>query len=210
MFEQPLHLQTLPQTNKPLRIAARQAHWLQVAFKRYLDIVGDDIGCEFELDTAKLAACFVQWLRAISPQNPKDRALRKEYFGFSAGVMLRELVADMPAKASRRPANVPADSPAAFWPEGVACAMFCLAVLRAVESEEFRAAKKDNAEIKDLRFWWSFKENCAKNPSDAIAFFDSLIGVEPNWILPSVFSASNFRKSQLPADARGDISSQGV
>lgn len=109
--------------------------------------------------------------------------------------MLRELVSDMPAKASRPPAKVPSDSPAAFWPEGVACAMFCLAVLSAVESEEFKAAKKDSAEIKDLRFWWSFKENCSKNPEYAIAFFESLIGVEPNWFLPGVFSTSNFRKS---------------
>lgn len=59
MSEQPLHAQTLPKTNKPLRIAARQVHWLQVAFKHYLEVVGEDIGCEFELDTGKLAACFV-------------------------------------------------------------------------------------------------------------------------------------------------------
>lgn len=194
MSEQPLHIQTLPKTNKPVRIAARQAHWLQVAFKRYLEVVGEDIGCEFELDTAKLASCFVQWLRAISSQNPNDRSLRKAYFGFSAGVMLRELLSGMPAKANGRPGKVPQDSPAAFWPEGFACTMFCLAVLSAVESEEFRAAGKDSAEIKDLRFWWSFKENFSKNPADAIAFFESLIGVEPNWALPSVFSAPGSRK----------------
>ena len=28
-----------------MRIAARQAHWLQAAFKDYLEIVGEDIGC---------------------------------------------------------------------------------------------------------------------------------------------------------------------
>jgi hypothetical protein len=188
MFEQALHLQTLPQTNKPLRIAARQAHWLQVAFKRYLEVAGEDIGCRFDLDTARLTKCFVRWLRAVASQYPKDRALRKEYFGFSAGLMLREIMADMPVTADSHPTNVPEDSPAAFWPEGVVCTMFCLAVLHAVEAEEFKTRNAEKAGIEDLRFWWSFKENCAQSPSYAVAFFEKLIGIEPNWTMPDLFA----------------------
>lgn len=188
MSELPLHVQSLPRTNKPMRIAARQAHWLQAAFKNYLEIVGEDIGCAFEVDSAKLAACFVKWLRAVSSQNPKNRALRKKYFGFSAGIMLRELLADMPAKAASQPRNVPADAPVAFWPEGVACTMFCLAVLHAVEIEEFRVGKSQNADIHDLRFWWSLKENSKSDPNLVVPFFENIIGVEPNWMLPGIFA----------------------
>ena len=187
MSELLLHVQSLPGTNKPMRIAARQAHWLQAAFRQYLDIVGEDIGCQFEVDSTKLAACFVKWLRAISSQNPKDRAVRKEYFGFSAGIMLRELLSGMPARARGRPSKAPADSPAGFWPEGVACAMFCLAVLHAVEVEEFKVRKAERADVNDLRFWWSLKENSANDPNLAVAFFENLIGIEPNWVLPGIF-----------------------
>lgn len=188
MSELPLHVQSLPGTNKPMRIAARQAHWLQAAFKQYLEIVGEDIGCAFEVDSTKLAACFVKWLRAVSSQNPKDRALRKQYFGFSAGIMLRELLSGMPAKVVGRPTKAAADTPEAFWPEGIACTMFCLAVLHVVEVEEFRVRKSENAEINDLRFWWSLKENSKSDSNLAVAFFDSIIGVEPNWMLPGIFA----------------------
>lgn len=188
MSDHDLHVRTLPKTNKPMRIAARQAHWLQVAFKSYLDVVGQDIGCEFTIDTAKLTSCFVQWLRAVARQNPKDRNVRQEYFNFSAGLMLRELMADMPASATCRPTKISDDNPASFWPEGVACTMFCLAVLYSIEEEEFKIKRTDSANINDLRFWWSFKENCKVDPNYAIAFFQKIYGIEPNWMVPSIFS----------------------
>jgi hypothetical protein len=188
MSELPLHVQSLPGTNKPMRIAARQAHWLQAAFKNYLEIVGEDIGCTFEVDSVKLAACFVKWLRAVSSQNPKERALRKKYFGFSAGLMLRELLSDMPTRAVGRPKNAAADTPSAFWPEGVACTMFCLAVLHAVEVEEFAVRKSQSADINDLRFWWSLKENSNDDSNLVVPYFENIIGIEPNWMLPGVFT----------------------
>jgi hypothetical protein len=114
--------------------------------------------------------------------------LRKKYFGFSAGIMLRELLSEMPAKAVNQPTNVPADAPAAFWPEGVACTMFCLAVLHAVEVEEFRVSKSQNADINDLRFWWSLRENSKSDPNLVVPFFENIIGVEQNWMLPGIFA----------------------
>lgn len=188
MFRHELHVHALPETNKPMRIAARQAHWLQVAFKNYLEVVGKDIGCEFEVDTAKLTSCFVRWLRAVARQNPKNRDVRQEYFNFSAGLMVRELVANMPAKVINSPNTISEDNPASFWPEGVACTMFCLALLNAIEVEEFGIEKQDKAYIQDMRFWWSFKENCKDNPGNAIAFFRKIYGVEPNWAMPTLFS----------------------
>jgi len=189
MFEYTVHAEALPKSNKPTRIAARQAHWLQAAFRRYLEIVGEDLGCEFALDGAKLSSCFVGWLRAIASQKPKDRALRRQYFEFSAGLMLRELMRNMPITVKHAPTKVSPDEPAGFWPEGVACAMFCLAVLNAVETEEFGVTAGDVTDVRDLRFWWSFKENALLEPRYAVAFFERIIGVEPNWELPDFFRA---------------------
>ena len=38
----------------------------------------------------------------------------------------------------------------------------------------------------DPRFWDSFRENVAENPANAIAFFDMVCGLEPNWEAPDV------------------------
>ena len=38
----------------------------------------------------------------------------------------------------------------------------------------------------DPRFWDSFRENAAENPANAIAFFDMVVGLKPNWDAPDV------------------------
>jgi hypothetical protein len=190
MFEVLLNSEALPRSNKPIRVSARQAHWLQIALEQYLEVVGEDLGCEFEIDSAKLQRCFIDWLRTVTSQKPNAYSRRQEYFGFSAGVMLRELLKNGPVVARGKPSKADAESPAHFWPEGLACTMFCLAVHEAVQAEEFKAPRKKSAEVNDLRFWWSFKENARKNPDLAVPFFESLIGIEPSWMLPGIFPQS--------------------
>lgn len=188
MFEVLLRSDALPRSNKPIRKSARQAHWLQIALEQYLEVVGKDLGCKFDIDSAKLQVCFVNWLRTVTSQKPDAHSLRQEYFGFSAGVMLRELIKIMPVAVDAKPRMVKEDSPGYFWPEGLACVMFCLAVHEAVQVEEFKEPRKTIAEINDLRFWWSFKENARSDPNLVVPFFESLIGLEPSWMLPGVFS----------------------
>jgi len=38
----------------------------------------------------------------------------------------------------------------------------------------------------DPHFWDSFRENVAENPANAVAFFDMVVGLSPNWSAPDV------------------------
>jgi len=144
MSERPFDT-ALPPTNEPLRVAVRRMRWFRAAFRTYVDALGDHIGCDFLIDEAKLAAIFVRWLRALEVQRPKDRKDRQAFFEFAAGLMLRELTADMPLRAETPPTRTHADSAAAFWPEGY-------------------------------------------DPRVSAGFLQMLLGHQPNWSMPDVFS----------------------
>jgi hypothetical protein len=185
----------LPPTNEPLRVAVRRMRWFRTAFRTYVDAMGQHIGCQFTIDDAKLAAIFVRWLRAVEAQRPKDKADRQAFFEFAAGLMLRELTADMPVRAEGKPSRVPADSAAAFWPEGYVSTLFCISVHGAVMDQEYRKKPEVAPGISDLRNWWSFRENARQDPSFSSGFLQMVLGHQPNWSMPDVFRA------RLKADA---------
>jgi hypothetical protein len=187
MSELPPLSDSLPPTNEPLRIAVRRMRWFRAAFEAYVRAIGDRIGCSYQIDDAKLAAIFVRWLRAVERQKPSNRQDRHDYFEFAAGLMLRELTADMPLTALMPPAKTAADSAAAFWPEGYACTMFCLTVHSAAMQQEFKDKPEVSPVIDDLRHWWSFKENAQMDDSFSVGFLLTLLGHQPNWMMPDVF-----------------------
>lgn len=179
----------LPATREPLRVAARRLRWFREALHRYLDHVGAEIGCAFQVDDSKVAAAFVAWIRAVEAQRPADPEARREYFEFAAGLMLRELLRDVPVRAAAVPGRVDPGSAAAFWPEGYACTTFCLTVAQAALAQEFQDPGAVAPEIDDLRHWWSFRENVQEDPAVSVAFLDMLMGHEPDWLTPGLFSA---------------------
>ena len=190
---------SLPPTNEPLRIAVRRMRWFRAAFDAYIAALGARIGCDYKIDDARLAAIFVRWLRAIDRQKPSDPRERQAYFEFSAGLMLRELTADMPIVAQTAPTRADAGSAAAFWPEGYACTMFCLTVHSAALQQEFHDKPAVSPAIDDLRHWWSFKENAGEDASFSIGFLQTLLGHQPNWMMPDVFRARlNAELAPLP------------
>lgn len=192
MSDQPLHgilTGALPPTNEPLRIAVRRLRWFRTAFARFVQAMGDQIGCRYDLDEARLAEIFVRWLRSVEVQKPKARAERHDYFAFAAGLMLRELVAAMPVKAEAPPTRVDPASAAAFWPEGYVCTMFCLTVHSAAMRQEFHEGTEIADAIDDLRQWWSFRENVGQDPSVSAGFLQMVLGHQPNWTMPDVFRA---------------------
>jgi len=189
MSEPPSHPEAMPATNEPLRIAVRRLRWFRAAFQRYVDAYGRDLGCEFEIDDAKVAGIFVRWLQAVETQKPADKAERRAFFEFAAGLMLRELTSDMPIKAKGAPGLADPESAAAFWPEGYACTMFCLSVHAATIEQEFHAATDLAPAIDDLRHWWSFRENAGRDASFSAGFLQMLLGHQPNWAMPDVFRA---------------------
>lgn len=194
MSERPFDT-ALPPTNEPLRIAVRRMRWFRAAFRAYVDALGQHVGCEFVIDETRLAAIFVRWLRALEVQRPKERRDRQAFFEFAAGLMLRELTANMPLRATAPPTKVREDSAAAFWPEGYAATLFCLSVHTAVMDQEFHQTAQVTPEIGDLRLWWSFRENAQADPGFSSGFLQMLLGHQPNWSMPDVFRA------RLNADA---------
>lgn len=182
-------IEALPPTNEPLRIAARRLRWFRLAFDRFIRATGEQIGCRFELDEARLAEIFVRWLRVVEGQKPALRADRHDYFAFAAGLMLRELMATLPIKAQSTPTKADADTAAVFWPEGYACTMFCLTVHSAAMRQEFHEGAEVSDAIDDLRQWWSFRENVSHDPAFSAGFLQMVLGHQPNWMMPDVFRA---------------------
>ena len=180
---------SLPPTNEPLRIAVRRMRWFRAAFEAYVEAVGARIGCTYKIDEAKLGGIFVRWLRSVERQKPSNPKDRHDYFEFAAGLMLRELTADMPLSVVSAPTKADASTAATFWPEGYACTMFCLTVHSAAMQQEFKDKPEVSPAIDDLRHWWSFKENARMDASFSVGFLQTLLGHQPNWMMPDVFRA---------------------
>jgi hypothetical protein len=202
------HAGLLPATNEPLRVAIRRMRWFRAAFRRYLDHLERELGARYEIDDARLAAVFVRWLRKVEAQKPRDPAARRSFFEFSAGLMLREMTADMPVRVAQAPTRAAGDGAAAFWPEGYACTMFCIAVTSAAVAQEFQAETQTTPALHDLRHWWSFRENAAEDPRVSIGFLDTLIGNEPDWSMPEIF-ARRLRREIGPDDPASRLGAGG-
>lgn len=189
MSEIPLRPEAIPATNEPLRVAVRRLRWFKQAFQRHVELYGRELGCAFVVDDAKLASVFVRWLEAIDRQKPADKTQRRAFFEFAAGLMLRELVADMPVTATTPATLAKPDSAAAFWPEGYCCTMFCMSVHAAAMAQEFHAGTEIDPSFDDLRHWWAFRENAGRDAGFSAGFLQMVLGNQPNWMFPDVFRA---------------------
>lgn len=179
----------LPVAAEPLRVAIRRMRWFFAAFRDQLAAVSTETGVAFEVDERKLGAAFVRWLRAVEAQKPADRARRRDYFDFAAGLMLRELMRDMPLRATRPAGGADPARAEHFWPEGFACTVFCVNVRAAVLAQEFDETSQVAPQFFDIRHWWSFRENVREDGASAIGFFDLFVGRDPDWRMPEAFHA---------------------
>lgn len=177
----------LPATAEPLRDAIRRLRWFRQALGRQLDDITAETGLTFTVDDRKLAQVFVNWLREVDAQKPRDPASRRAYFDFVSGLMLRDLLRDLPITAGPLPAGADLGKPEFFWPEGFACTLFCLNVRAAVIEQEFNAAATLAPDFFSLRQWWTFRENVSQDASTAMGFFDVFAGNHPDWMMPDSF-----------------------
>jgi hypothetical protein len=139
-----------------------------------------------------LEVAFSNWRQRFDAQKHLANIDRRDFTIYSAGLMLKELIAAEPLKAVPRTDTVPAvvqshaQHALARWPEGYAYTSFCLSVAAAVLREIGEDEPNTERTADDPAFWASFKENVAENPAAAIAFFDLVCGKEPNWDAPDV------------------------
>ncbi|WP_062012488.1 hypothetical protein [Aureimonas sp. AU4] len=157
-------------------------------------------GTQLELSRRDLTRAFLEWVRRFDAQRELAARDPRDFSHFSAGLLLGSLVRNRPVR--RRPAARPAvATPAAsgpeerlvaFWPEGVFYFEFCITVLDKVLAEQRLEGIHLAPEALELRSWWSFRENVANDPDQAVAFLDLFLQGDPVWDMPT---AARFRSA---------------
>jgi hypothetical protein len=179
-------LATMPDLGRQLR----RLRWFRATFRASARSVTATYGLRFHIDEARLARAFFDWAEVVDRQKRFAAVDRADFVIFAAGLALRELIRQNPAKAREavNAAPAPADDPlleiVRFWPEGFLYTNFCVAAIAAVHEQEFGTAPSLDACADDLRTWWSYRENATEMPAYAVAFLDRFLGAEPNWVLP--------------------------
>ncbi len=187
----------------------RRLRWFRATFRANARAVASAYGLRFEIDDTKLTKAFLDWIETVEAERRFAAVDRADFIVFAAGLVLRELIRQAPAKAVAPPRPAPAaDSRMAeivhFWPEGFLYTNYCVSAIAAIHEQEFGAAPAVDACADDLRTWWSYRENATEMPSSAVAFLDRFLGAEPNWILPDSARARQAMRDALDAgDSRG-------
>lgn len=182
-----------------LRHRLRRLRWFRMTFRSHARLVSATYGINFEISDAKLTRAFLDWIEAIDTRKGFAKVDRADFVIYAAGLVLRELIRQAPAKALERepgseiggesgPSLPPTDAAmadiVAFWPEGFLYTNFCVSAIAAVYEQEFNEAPAIDTCADDLRTWWSYRENASEMPAYAVAFLDRFLGAEPNWLMP--------------------------
>ncbi len=178
-------------THRPIRKSVRRLRWFRTSFAEQVEKIAAETGVDYALDDAKVAAAFLDWLRAFDAQKGGAAEDRRAFVGFSAGLMLRMLLKHRPLSATGRPEGADMSNPAYFWPEGYVYVAYCLNIRSAVLEQDFHEDRRVVPALGEIRAWWSFRENVSQDPSLGIAFLDLFAGEEPDWETPEVFQAKN-------------------
>lgn len=171
---------------------ARRFRTILKSFERNLELLFRDTRLAPHVDHAALAVAFANWRQRFDATKHLANIDRRDFTIYSAGLMLKELIAAAPLQTVPRSETLPAvvqthaEHALASWPEGYAYTSYCLSVAAAVLQEMGEAEPDTVRASDDPAFWASFRENVAENPSAAIAFFDLVCGKEPNWDAPDV------------------------
>jgi hypothetical protein len=171
---------------------ARRFRTILWSFEKNLDLLFKDTGLAAEVNHERLAEAFSRWRQVFDQTKHLADIDRQDFVIYAAGMMLKELMSARPITAIM-PSDVGLqDVPSVIdhrllrWPEGYAYTSFCLSVAAAVLAETGSPEPRESAIVEDPRFWDSFRENAAQDPATAIAFFDMVCGLQPNWQAPDV------------------------
>lgn len=173
-----------------LRHRLRRLRWFRMTFRSHARLVASTYGLRFEIDDAKLTRAFLDWVEAMETKKGFAKIDRADFVIFAAGLVLRELIRQEPAKVVERglASSAGTDPEMAdivdYWPEGFLYTNFCVSAIAAVHEQEFGETPAIDKCADDLRTWWSYRENASEMPAYAVAFLDRFLGAEPNWLLP--------------------------
>jgi hypothetical protein len=174
-----------------LRHRLRQLRWFRATFRSSAKVVSETFGVRFEIDEAKLTRAFLDWIEVMEAQKRFADVDRGDFIVFAAGLVLRELIRQAPAREIsgltdmiKTEANAGTAEIVRFWPEGFLYTNYCVSAILAVHEQEFGTAPSIDKCADDLRTWWSYRENATEMPAYAVAFLDRFLGAEPNWITP--------------------------
>jgi len=174
-----------------LRHRLRQLRWFRATFRSSAKVVYETFGVRFEIDEAKLTRAFLDWIEVMEAQKRFAAIDRADFIVFAAGLVLRELIRQAPAREIsgltemiETEANAGTAEIVRFWPEGFLYTNYCVSAILAVHEQEFGTAPSIDKCADDLRIWWSYRENATEIPAYAVAFLDRFLGAEPNWITP--------------------------
>ncbi|WP_245449077.1 hypothetical protein [Phyllobacterium sophorae] len=192
-----------------LRHRLRRLRWFRMAFRKNAAVIADHYGYHFVIDETKLTRAFLNWIETVEKQKSYSKIDRKDFIIFAAGLVLKELITEAPAKVRSQPKRN--DSQAsqmqdiiAFWPEGFLYTNYCVGAIAAICEQEFGTAPQIDKCADDLRTWWSYRENVQEMPGYAIAFLDKFLGAEPNWVMPNLASArSAIQRAMVPPKSGG-------
>lgn len=183
-------LKTEVLTVNDLSHEARRFRTILWSFERNLELLFKDSGISAKVDHAALARAFSNWRLAFDKAKGLADANRHDFVIFAAGLMLKELIAEAPLSTVAGPELPQLPGPAGHrlrqWPEGYAYTSYCLSVAAAILKELGEQQPENGQPADDPKFWDSFRENTLESPEAAVAFFDLICGVEPNWDAPDV------------------------
>lgn len=189
-----------------LRHRLRRLRWFRATFRASARAVTQACGARFEIDDARLTRAFLDWIEIVEGQKAYAGVNRADFIVFAAGVALRELIRQNPARAVAG-VDVPAGGTEVsaatqeivrFWPEGFLYTNYCVSAVAAIHEQEFGTAPRIDTCADDLRTWWSYRENTAEVPAYAVAFLDRFLGGEPNWIAPDQAAARHAMQRMKP------------
>ena len=194
-----------------LRHRLRQLRWFRATFRGSAKVVSDTFGVRYEIDETKLTRAFLDWIEIMDAQKRFAEIDRADFIVFAAGLVLRELIRQAPAKEIsglaqliETDANARTMEIVRFWPEGFLYTNYCVSVISAIYEQEFGTAPSIDKCADDLRTWWSYRENVTEMPAYAVAFLDRFLGAEPNWITPDHAQSRQAMQRALGAQRPSD------
>ena len=151
-----------------LRHRLRRLRWFRMAFRKNAAVIADHYGYHFVIDETKLTRAFLNWIETVEKQKSYAQIDRKDFIIFAAGLVLKELITEAPAKVRSQPKRSDSKPPRmqdiiAFWPEGFLYTNYCVGAIAAICEQEFGTAPQIDKCADDLRTWWSYRENVQRN-----------------------------------------------